>query len=168
MAPKIIATAIGCCSFATLFVALRMYSRLRISRSTGWDDYAALIALPFCIAHGVVLSTATRHGVGMHMWDMPMDLLEQFSMWTFITGLFYSPSLLAYRMSILFLYLRIFSIENVFRYCTWLVMFITFGYLISNLGTQIFTCQPIAKIWRYEIPGHCIATRNSCSTLITP
>ena len=160
MAPKIIATAIVCCSLTTIFVALRIYTRLRIIRVKGWDDYAALIALPFCIAQGSVICMATRYGVGLHMWDLPIDLEVHFSMWLFITGFVYLPSLLAYKMSILFLYLRIFSIEKVFRYCTWLVMFITFGYLFSNLGLQILTCQPIAKIWTPEIPGHCITEMN--------
>ena len=61
-------------------------------------------------------------------------------------------------MSILCLYLRIFGVNRPFRYCTWAVMFITFGYLFSNLWMQIFGCRPIAKYWIPDLPGHCILT----------
>ena len=161
MASNIVATAIVCCSLATLFVALRIYTRLRINRSIGWDDYAALITLPFCIVHGVVLSIATRYGAGLHTRDFSMNLKEQYSRWTFVSVFFYLPSLLGYKISILFLYLRIFNVDNNFRYCTWLVMFITFGYLFSNFWTQLFMCRPIIKYWKLEIPGHCISYYNA-------
>lgn len=35
-------------------------------------------------------------------------------------------------------------------------MFFVFGYLFSNLLTQIFGCTPIDKYWKPETPGHCI------------
>lgn len=161
MAPRILATAIACCSLAAIFVALRIYTRLSITRAISWDDYAALFALPFCIAHGVILSMSFRYGAGLHTWDLPMDLVEHLLMWNFIAAFMYLPSLLGYKMSILFFYLRIFNIEKAFRYCTWLVMFITFGYLFSNIWTQLYACQPIAKYWRPDIPGHCRNTSRS-------
>ena len=37
-------------------------------------------------------------------------------------------------------------------------MFITVGYLFSGFCTQIFGCQPIAKSWKPQVPGHCIVT----------
>ena len=155
MAPQIIAIAIVSCSLATIFVVLRFYTRLRITRSIGWDDYATLATLPFCILDCVFISMSTRYGAGLRTWDLPTDLEGKIQMWTFVASFFYLPSLLGYKMSILFLYLRIFKIEKVFRYCTWLVMFITFGYIFSNAWTQLFNCPPIIKYWRPDIPGHC-------------
>ena len=35
-------------------------------------------------------------------------------------------------------------------------MFFVFGYLFSNLITQIFGCTPIVKYWKPTTPGHCI------------
>ena len=59
-------------------------------------------------------------------------------------------------MSILVLYLRLFAVNKKFKYFTWLTMFFVFGYLFSNLWTQIFGCTPRAKYWDPDIPGHCI------------
>jgi len=157
-ANEIIATAITCSILSTVFVAIRIYTRSQINRAIGWDDYAALITLPFCIAYGVLLSISTRYGMGLHAWDFPGDLREQYQKWIFIASCTYLTSLLGYKMSILFLYLRIFHVDRIFRYCTWTTMFITFGYLFSNFWTQIFGCQPITKYWKPETPGHCILT----------
>ena len=35
-------------------------------------------------------------------------------------------------------------------------MFFVFGYLFSNLVSQIFGCTPIEKYWKPKTPGHCI------------
>ena len=157
IAPRIIATAIISSSLVTVFIALRIYTRLRINRSIGWDDYAALFALPFNIVYGIVQIISTRLGAGLHTRDLSKDLVQQLTKMTFIGAAIYYPSLLGYKMSILFLYLRIFSVSKVYRCCIWLVMFITCGYIFSNFWTQMFMCQPIAKYWRPEIPGHCIS-----------
>ena len=157
IASRIIATAIICSSLATIFVALRIYTRLRINRSIGWDDYAALFALPFNLVYGILQIVSTRLGAGLHTRDMSKDHVQQLTRMTFIGAAVYYPSLLGYKMSILFLYLRLFSVSKVYRCCIWLAMFITCGYILSNFLTQMFMCQPIVKYWRPEIPGHCIS-----------
>lgn len=68
----------------------------------------------------------------------------------------YLVSLLGYKMSILILYLRLFAVNKMFRYCTWSIMFLVTGYLSANLLTQIFGCSPRSKYWVPETPGHCI------------
>lgn len=157
-AHQIIATAIACSVLSTFFVAARIYTRSRIDRAIGWDDYIVLATLPLCIACGVLLGIASRYGKGVHAWDIPSDLREQYLRWIFIASGTYLPSLLGYKMSILCLYLRIFSVSRPFQYCTWAVMFITIGYLFSDICTWIFGCQPIAKNWIPDLPGHCILT----------
>lgn len=157
-AHQIITTAIACSVLSTIFVASRIYTRSRINRALGWDDYTALLTLPFCVAYAVLVGISTRYGMGLHAWDFHGDLREQYQKWIFIASCTYLPSLLGYKMSILFLYLRLFKVDQNFRYCTWTVMFITLGYLFSNFWTQIFGCQPVAKYWKPDIPGHCILT----------
>lgn len=143
---EIIAIVIVCCSFITIFVALRIYTKLRIIRIKNWNDYAALIVLSFCIVQSFVICIIIRYDVDLHMWNLSINFEVHFSMWLFIIDFVYLSNLLIYKMSILFLYLRIFNIEKVFRYCIWLVMFITFDYFFNNLKLQIFICQSIVKI----------------------
>ena len=158
---QIIATAIACSVLSTFFVAARIYTRSRINRAIGWDDYIALVTLPFCIARGVLLGIATRYGMGISAGDFFDDLGQQYQKWIFGASCTYLLALLGYKMSILCLYLRIFDVDQLFRYRTWAVMFVTFGYLFSNMCTQIFGCRPVAKSWTPDLPGHCISTRKA-------
>ena len=68
----------------------------------------------------------------------------------------YLISLLGYKMSILVLYLRLFSINKPFRVLTFLMMAFVSGYLLANLFTQIFGCSPRSKYWSPDTPGYCI------------
>ena len=157
-APQIIATAITCSVLSTVLVTLRLYTRGRINRAIGWDDYLALLTLPFSISYSVLLCVATRHGMGLHARDMSEALREEYQKWIFIASCIYLPSLLGYKMSILCLYVRIFDVSRGFRWATWGAMFVTAGYLFSNFWTQIFGCRPIAKYWKPDMAGHCIRT----------
>ena len=68
----------------------------------------------------------------------------------------YVTTLLSYKITILLLCLRLFGVNRNFRRCTWALMFFVFGYLFSNLLTEIFGCMPISKAYQPETPGHCI------------
>ena len=78
--------------------------------------------------------------------------------WDFISAILYLFTLFGYKFTILLLYLRLFGVNDRFRYATWTVMLFVFGYLFSNLITQLFGCTPFRKSWEKErIPyGHCI------------
>ncbi|KAL6714561.1 hypothetical protein ACLMJK_007986 [Lecanora helva] len=78
------------------------------------------------------------------------------TLWINDADMVYLISLIGYKMSILVLYLRLFSIDRIFRYITQLTMFFVSSYLLANLFTQIFGCSPRSKYWDPDIPGHCI------------
>ena len=84
-------------------------------------------------------------------------MLRRFSyQWLFIISAVYLTTLWLYKFTILLLYLRLFGVNKPFRYATWTVMLLVFGYLFSNLLTLIFGCTPIDKYWKSMTPGHCI------------
>jgi len=59
---------------ALLMVAVRMYTRIHISRSFGIDDVLLLLAIPPATAVATILSLAvTRWGWDRHIWDVPQD-----------------------------------------------------------------------------------------------
>ena len=78
--------------------------------------------------------------------------------WDYASSYLYLLSLFGYKFSILLLYLRLFGVSDRFRYSTWAVMFFVFGYLFSNLLTQIFGCTPIQISWEV-VSGHCYNRR---------
>lgn len=74
----------------------------------------------------------------------------------YISSVMYLLSILGYRIALLLMYLRLFGVNDRFRYATWTVLFFVTGYLFSNLITLIFGCTPITKYWNIDEPGHCI------------
>lgn len=83
------------------------------------------------------------------------DLANILYQWNYASSFIYLATLFGYKFTILLLYLRLFNVNDRFRYSTYAVMFFVFGYLFSNFLTQIFGCIPIELSWR-EGPGHCI------------
>lgn len=142
--------------FSSLFTAIRVWTRIFILHSVGWDDYAAIVTLPFCIAFSVLVGLGTNYGIGWHTVDIPFDSFVLYYKWLYIISAIYLATLWLYKLTILLLYLRLFGVNKPFRYTTWTVMFLVFGYLFSNLLTLLFGCTPIDKYWRSTTPGHCI------------
>lgn len=66
---------------ATIIVGIRVWTRVVVTHNLGWDDYATMVTLPFCIGFSVVLGVSTRYGMGLHLWDVSSisELLVQFS-----------------------------------------------------------------------------------------
>ncbi|MCJ1282526.1 hypothetical protein MMC26_001849 [Xylographa opegraphella] len=139
----------------TVFIAARIWTRAFLLRSLGWDDYISLITLPFVIAFSVVLVHATQYGMGSHVWDLDDMMATSYYEWVAIQSTIYVFCVLGYKLVILFLYLRLFSIDGRLRYATYAVMFWVVGYLLCNFITQVAGCTPISKFWSPATPGHC-------------
>ena len=55
---------------STVVVYIRVWTRVVVTRNLGWDDYATMVTLLFCIGFSVVLGISTRYGMGLHLWDV--------------------------------------------------------------------------------------------------
>ncbi|MCJ1385615.1 hypothetical protein MMC17_008738 [Xylographa soralifera] len=139
----------------TVFIAARIWTRAFLLKSLGWDDYISLITLPITIAYSVVLIYATQYGMGSHVWNLDEMLASSYYKWVAIQSTLYVFCLLGYKLVVLFLYLRLFSIDTRLRYATYAVMFWVVGYLLCNFITQVAGCRPISKFWSPETPGYC-------------
>ncbi|CAD6589426.1 MAG: hypothetical protein ASARMPRED_004042 [Alectoria sarmentosa] len=109
-----------------VFVFLRMYAKVWIKRSPGFDDVACVLAtigLSACFGFAVAMSL---HGVGKHQWDVPLSeipFILQFGRYTSIT---LPPTMLSLKLSLLLLYLRIFAPDKVTRYLIYVGMTLCF------------------------------------------
>lgn len=100
----------------------------------------------------LIISLGTPRYNAFHICSGLAHILYQ---WNYASSFIYLATLFGYKFTILLLYLRLFNVNDRFRYTTYAVMFFVFGYLFSNLLTQIFGCIPIELSWR-AVPGHCI------------
>lgn len=70
LAQAIIITCVVGPVLSAIIVGIRVWTRLYVTRNIGWDDYASLITLPFCIGFSVVIGISTRYGMGLHLRDV--------------------------------------------------------------------------------------------------
>lgn len=69
-APDIVTACVIGPVVASIFVFIRVWTRVFVTHNLGCDDYVALITLLFCICFSVVLGISTEYGMGLHTYDV--------------------------------------------------------------------------------------------------
>ncbi|KAF2843083.1 hypothetical protein M501DRAFT_1012451 [Patellaria atrata CBS 101060] len=106
-------------SFTVVFIFLRIYAKLTVSRLWGWDDWTCLVGWLAIVVHDIITFTVLDQGIGKHMWDVPVSSQDKaYLQRIFSTGCLYTVSSFFVKMSLFFLYLRIFNPNKITR---WLV-----------------------------------------------
>ncbi|KAH8712056.1 hypothetical protein GQ44DRAFT_425487 [Phaeosphaeriaceae sp. PMI808] len=148
----IIPTALSCIS-----VALRLYTKAYILRSTGLDDYTIAVSqvLALTVAALNILGVA-KAGYGRHMEFATPEQLGVFSKVLLSVILVYNAAQIVTKISFFFQYRRLFPIPLIQKICNFGLGFL----VIWGVAQQIFTpfaCQP----GRFIFPGfttYCIDT----------
>lgn len=60
------------------------------------------------------------------------------------------------KLSILWLYYRLFSVNEAFLYCVWGLGIIQTAWSIATYLVHYLECIPTAKLWDPTLDGHCI------------
>ncbi|KAF2466569.1 uncharacterized protein BDR25DRAFT_336433 [Lindgomyces ingoldianus] len=134
-----------CLTLISLFLAMRIYTRLYILRAKlGADDY-------FCVLSYV----AESKGIGRHMWDVPaVQVVDAFkylvlAAWAYLllTG--------CIKLTFLFCYRRIFSMESGVK--TFINLGISFVVCLTAglFFATMFSCTPVQRSWNAIVPGTC-------------
>lgn len=153
---RLIATTVTVSVLASTAVALRLATRIWIVRSVGWDDYTII-----CAAFGIVIATGlvivqVHYGFGRHKTDL--------SHWQFIEFMKYSygewiqtfQTLMFTKISVCLFLLRIPVERYLIRPIQGAIVFL----IVTNITLTfiwIFQCNPIARAWNTQVPGHCLS-----------
>ncbi|KAH9906938.1 hypothetical protein F4778DRAFT_604613 [Xylariomycetidae sp. FL2044] len=142
------------------FVVMRFYTRAHVlKKKFTADDYVVALTMPILIAHAVLMALATRHGMGLHIWQFDKELNAEYYLWVGISSEFYCAGLLGYKVALVLLYLQLFGVNNTFRWICYATLFFCVAYLVCNMVTEFFGCWPIEKKWLPSTPGHCIDSK---------
>lgn len=76
--------------------------------------------------------------------------------WNVILYVLYLAAIGIVKISILLLYLRLFSISRATRYSVYACMLFVGGYIVAGELSLLFGCQPVKKIFNIFVPGKCI------------
>ena len=145
-----------CLTVATTLVAIRVYTKARVLKSLGWDDYTAVVALAGLITYAVLFLVEDGHGNGRHLWNVRViDLIAYLKL---VNGsqIVYTVTILATKISILLLYLRIFPRPHRSRILIHVLLWFNVVKYTVGVPLEIFQCTPREKMWLPWIEGTCI------------
>ncbi|KAL8956961.1 MAG: hypothetical protein Q9193_005650 [Seirophora villosa] len=152
-------------TLATIIVFLRFYTRLRITRSPGTEDWIMLGTFLCAVAGTIMEFVGLYYGIGRHIYDLPardgilatkLDWLSQAPIITALT---------AGKISVAFLILRI----SVTKWHTYFLHTINIALVFINIPLIVWTyhqCKPAALLWDPSLKGECQDANEATSLLI--
>ncbi|CEJ55395.1 hypothetical protein PMG11_01657 [Penicillium brasilianum] len=136
-----------------LIVILRIFSRRYTLRRFWWDDWSHIIAGVLMIPLIVFSNLCVNDGMGYHLYDINFSSVSQATqlfMWYYLCQIFWLVVIYFIKMSILFLYLRIFPEIRLFRNCVIATMVFTTVAIIIIVPMDIWQCVPVHAIWELK------------------
>lgn len=162
--PTIVATMWAETGITLLFVALRLYTRIRINRTVGWDDYLISLSSVMMIPYSVSMTLAALQGLGRHSIELSLDEIMQSTRYIVIGQTFSLVGIAASKVSVAAFLLRI----TIRQWHNWIlyitIFFVTTSCFICALFDYI-RCDPIESIWNFFLPGKCWMDAKGFTTL---
>ncbi|KAJ5182901.1 hypothetical protein N7492_000517 [Penicillium capsulatum] len=141
---------------ATIFVAARLYTRIKLKRCVESNDWMVIIALVNSYIFMALDMVEATSGMGMHMKDIPPEILERQMKAFWLTVPFYNAAVLCAKASILLQYFRVFPTHRM-RVICWVMITILGLYGTWAVISAFLNCVPVAKFWDDSIPGFCLS-----------
>ncbi|KAL4747118.1 hypothetical protein BDW72DRAFT_23153 [Aspergillus terricola var. indicus] len=151
-------------ALSTIITALRLYTRLRITRTAGLDDILVVLGLGFGIGMAVILCMATENwGWVRHIWDVPSNWIPMVSKLNLIFQILFSLSCSLTKLSLLWFCKRLLIVGNKGIYSTYNIAMIV-GMVVVAVSSalfvllSIFQCRPIKAYWdlQPQYPHTCL------------
>ncbi|KAF3346871.1 Eukaryotic peptide chain release factor subunit 1 [Verticillium dahliae VDG2] len=147
--------SIACTALAAVFVALRFLARYRQRARLGADDWLALMAFVLLGGNLAINLVMVGQGLGLHAGVLTLEERQTLDKTMVAAEILYVTAVNVYKLSLLFLYIRIFPIHSVHLG----------GYICGGLSTAwnltcaftaAFQCSPREKLWEPWLEGRCI------------
>ncbi|KAN0083885.1 putative integral membrane protein [Elaphomyces granulatus] len=142
-------------SLATFTVAIRIYTRMHLVKHMGLDDLTILVSLVFSLGLLGSLVGEVMNGMGVHLADIPPNILTKQLIWFYVSIPLYQTSLCSAKASVSFQYLRVFPITRI-RILCYIIIGALGAFALAAIITSIVTCMPVSKFWNPAQPGYCL------------
>ncbi|KAH6666341.1 hypothetical protein B0J14DRAFT_604668 [Halenospora varia] len=154
---------------ATLCVGMRFRARHIQKTQLMFDDWLCLVALILTWAfQGVNLAAVFAGGAGLPIATvMAIDpsafttylkiILVNFSLWVVAVSVV--------QLSILFFYIRLFGVNDIFRWACYIFVFMITAFGIAGFFSEVFSCTPVSHSWDPLGPGTCVEAKPYCSSI---
>ncbi|KAK4224646.1 hypothetical protein QBC38DRAFT_485025 [Podospora fimiseda] len=143
-----------------LAVALRFISTIRSGKSIGVENWLALVGLVTFLIYScsflavlIIMNGKNIHHNGVML---PIDKIKALYKIGYIMMPQSTLNQTATKLSVLFLYRRIFYINRGFMRWVYSVGAILVAWCIVTVFIGLFVCKPVAAAWNPTIPGKCL------------
>ncbi|POS75132.1 hypothetical protein DHEL01_v206466 [Diaporthe helianthi] len=140
---------------AVVVVGLRFVSRHKIKASFWVDDWLILAALALLFGNSAFNFVLVAQGVGLHSGRLTLPELQELNKTIVGAEIIYLTGVNAYKISLLFLYYRIFPIKSV-RMWSYVFGGLSTCWNVAGVFAAAFQCTPRVKIWEPWVEGYCI------------
>ncbi|KAM7190474.1 hypothetical protein V8F33_009457 [Rhypophila sp. PSN 637] len=142
----------------TFVVTVRLWARIKLRSwsGIGWDDGIIVVSWVFATAVSALMMASCSYGFGQHFVNIsPSNKLITLKLFYIAQG-FYKLTINLTKISILFLYLRIF-VKKWFRATCLTHLALVIGYMVATFAASVWQCTPISRAWDKSVPGTCIS-----------
>ncbi|KAI8632789.1 hypothetical protein F5Y19DRAFT_471960 [Xylariaceae sp. FL1651] len=129
-----------------VFLTLRFWAARRSRRKLYADDLFVVLSFANSVGLASVAAWATFNGLGMHIWELDETQLVIQVKLLLASELTYLMATTFVKLSVLWLYRRIY-ITAVFRRWCYGLMTLVILYLISFIPLYLTNCIPISQLW---------------------
>ncbi|KAI4089843.1 MAG: hypothetical protein LQ344_005102 [Seirophora lacunosa] len=151
----IVALAAVFIPLAAIFMTLRIYTKLRIIKVFGLEDWTILVAYLCTVFVAISTLVQQKNGNGIHMWDITLDQWGPWNRWGAASVTVFVPAVGLAKVAILLFYLRL-NPDRQFRRSVYVVLALTLSYVLALGLAILLQCNPPAKFWTPSIEGKCL------------
>ncbi|KAH4057468.1 hypothetical protein HBH64_059660 [Parastagonospora nodorum] len=131
----------------------RLWVRLRIQKSAGWDDWLMFASWFPMMALTVIFPLVTeRFMFNRHLWDIPFDIYPMQRYYVLAIYVLFSIATGLIKMSILLFYRRLSSraVSETYRWTLRILIAIIAIHTIIFVCVTILMCNPVSAFWKQE------------------
>ncbi|KAF2106987.1 hypothetical protein BDV96DRAFT_654080 [Lophiotrema nucula] len=142
---------------ATIAVALRFWARKKLKMGWKADDWFALTAWFLLTVYISTLFYSFNHDIDVSNLEM-MTISEIITILklTYFSIYMMSVVITLARLSIIFLYYRIFGVYDNFRRALWVMGGLTIAWVVMIIFLNTFRCKPVALAYNPLLKGKCL------------
>ncbi|MCJ1392249.1 hypothetical protein MMC18_005116 [Xylographa bjoerkii] len=150
--PVVLAFTVAFLGVSTLFVALRLVSRIGIVKRVTSDDYFIVLAWLLAFGFSFSICWGVHNGLGHHGTDIPVDSQVALRKSEYAFSVLYNPVLMATKTSILIFYLTLSRNQPIFRWMTYANLFLVNAAGLALTFLNIFQCSPVGAAFMEAAP----------------
>ncbi|MCJ1246040.1 hypothetical protein MMC30_003244 [Trapelia coarctata] len=145
---------------AIVTVIARLYVRIVMRRSLGWDDYLIIASSLIGITAFATYVKCIQAGMGRHLLCLTLERIADVAKWSLISQILISVNLGLTKVSVIIFVMRV--IDKAKKRLTQLLWVLIAFIIISHLVQFLLfclQCRPIQGVWNPFVKSTCFSTR---------